>query len=102
MYQIKLSNNKVFTDLELNGDIYLTSEPIGPATFDNGLTKVEITDLETQQTKILLNPELVQICQIDNKMGFSLSEISEEEQARRTITNLELALTELYEMILER
>ena len=111
MYQITLHDGTVLDNLELNGNNYISEKVIDDSVFDSNLDTVTISNGETSETytdmKLMSN-------RVDGgKSWFVLSEKTEQEKAMgrlasalsvnaESITDLQLALAEVYEMILGR
>lgn len=109
MYQITLHDGTVLDELELNGNNFISEKVIDDSVFNGNLDTVTITDGETTETftdmKLLSN-------RVDGgKSWFVLGEKTAQEKAMErlvadlsvnaeSITDVQLALAELYEMIL--
>ena len=109
MYKITLADGTVLKNLELNGNNYIAECVIYDDVFKDNLATVTITDGKTTETftdmKLMSN-------RVDGgKSWFVLSEKTEQEKAMErlvsalsvnaeSITDVQLALAELYEMIL--
>lgn len=111
MYQITLHDGTVLDDLELNGNNFISEKVIDDSVFSGNLDTVTISNGETTETytdmKLLSN-------RVDGgKSWFVLGEKTEQEKAMErllaaltinseSITDVQLALAEVYEMILGR
>ena len=109
MYQITLHDGTVLDELELNGNNFISEKVIDDSVFDGNLDTVTITDGETTETytdmKLLSN-------RVDGgKSWFVLGEKTAQEKMMErlvaslsvnaeSITDVQLALAEIYEMIL--
>ena len=109
MYQITLHDGTVLDNLELNGNNFISAKVIDDSVFSGNLDTVTISKGETSETytdmKLLSN-------RVDGgKSWFVLGEKTEQEKAMErlltslsanaeSITDVQLALAELYEMIL--
>ena len=109
MYQITLHDGAVLDDLELNGNNFISEKVIDDSVFSGNLDTVTISNGETTETytdmKLLSN-------RVDGgKSWFVLGEKTEQEKTMErlvstlnvnaeSITDVQLALAELYEMIL--
>ena len=109
MYTITLHDGTVLDDLELNGNNFISEKVIEDSVFDSNLDTVTISNGETTETytdmKLLSN-------RVDGeKSWFVLGEKTEQEKAMErlvsalsvnaeSITDVQLALAEIYEMIL--
>ena len=111
MYKITLHDGTVLDDLELNGNNFISEKLIDDSVFSGNLDTVTISNGETTETytdmKLLSN-------RVDGgKSWFVLGEKTEQEKAMErlvsalsvnaeSITDVQLALAEIYEMILGR
>ena len=109
MYQITLHDGTVLDDLELNGNNFISENVLNDSVFSGNLDTVTISNGETTVTytdmKLLSN-------RVDGgKSWFVLGEKTEQEKAMEhlvaalsvnseSITDVQLALAEIYEMIL--
>ena len=109
MYQITLHDGTVLDELELNGNNFISEKVIDDSVFSGNLDTVTISNGETTETytdmKLLSN-------RVDGgKSWFVLGEKTEQEKAMErllaaltinseSITDVQLALAEVYEMIL--
>ena len=111
MYQITLHDGTVLDELELNGNNFISEKVIDDSVFSGNLDTVTISNGETTETytdmKLMSN-------RVDGgKSWFVLGEKTEQEKAMErllaaltinseSITDVQLALAEVYEMILGR
>ena len=111
MYKITLHDGTVLDDLELNGNNFISKKVLDDSVFSGNLDTVTISNGETTETytdmKLLSN-------RVDNgKSWFVLVEKTTQEKAMErlvsalsvnaeSITDVQLALAEIYEMILGR
>ena len=109
MYQITLHDGTVLDELELNGNNFISEKVIDDSVFSGNLDTVTISNGETSETytdmKLMSN-------RVDGgKSWFVLGEKTEQEKAMErlvsalsvnaeSITDVQLALAEIYEMIL--
>ena len=109
MYQITLHDGTVLDELELNGNNFISEKVIDDSVFSGNLDTVTISNGETTETytdmKLMSN-------RVDGgKSWFVLGEKTAQEKAMErlvsalnvnaeSITDVQLALAELYEMIL--
>ena len=109
MYKITLADGTVLKNLELNGNNYIAEGVIDDAVFKDNLATVTITDGETAETftDMILMSNIVR----DNRSWFVLGEKSAQQKAMErmeklytanadSITDVQMALAEVYEMIL--
>ena len=109
MYKITLHDGTVLDELELNGNNFISEKVIDDSVFSGNLDTVTISNGETTETytdmKLLSN-------RVDGgKSWFVLGEKTAQEKAMErlvaslsvnaeSITDVQLALAELYEMII--
>ena len=109
MYQITLHDGTVLDELELNGNNFISEKMVDDSVFSGNLDTMTISNGETTVTytdmKLLSN-------RVDGgKSWFVLGEKTEQEKAMErlvsalsvnsdSITDVQLALAEIYEMIL--
>ena len=109
MYKITLHDGTVLDNLELNGNNYISEKVIDDSVFSGNMDTVTISNEETTVTytdmKLMSN-------RVDGgKSWFILGEKTDQEKAMErlvsalsvnaeSITDVQLALAELYEMIL--
>jgi len=98
MYSIKLNNGTILTDLTLNGNNFISDEIISDDVFSDNLGLVEISDGENAQ--IYNDMTLVANRVIDGKSWFILAEKTPEMKREEEMSDLQLALVELYESLL--
>jgi len=102
MYTIKLYDGTLLENLELNGNNFISDKIIPDDIFTDNLNEVEISDGEN--TQIYQDMALVANRVIDGKSWFILAEKTpeqkEKETLKATITDLQMALVEMYETLL--
>ena len=98
MYTMTLSDGTQLKNLKLNGNNWITSEVITENTFSGKLNKVSVTDGKTTQE--YTGQTLVQIQQYGNEYWFILGEQTQDEKINQSITELQVALAEVYEMMI--
>jgi hypothetical protein len=98
MYTIKLHDGTMLVNLELNGNNFISDTIIPDTVFENNLKLIEISDGETTQT--LTDQFLAANRVIDNKSWFVLIDKTPEMKREESMTDLQLALVELYESLL--
>lgn len=107
MYTLTLSDGTTLRNLEANGDVLYTSETVTADTFTGKLDTVTISN-GSDDTRTLTECVLLDIGEADNnKTYFVIVEKTAEMRMRDQIselesvnTELELALTEVYELII--
>ena len=104
MYKITLSDGYQLDNLELNGNNFIATRELSDVVFEGKLSTVKIFDKETQTEKTHTDMVLISNLVRDGKSWFILAEKSEEQKERErienTFTDLQMALTEVYEMII--
>lgn len=102
MYKITLSDGTQLENLELNGNNYIAQSEIADTVFDGNLGTVKISDGENEETftDMVLLSNIVR----DGKSWLVLGQKSEEEKRQDAInqsfTDLQMALAEVYEMMI--
>ena len=101
MYTITLSDSTVIGNLELNGNNFISDVIISDVMFQNNLGTVRIHDGEKEE--IHSDMELVANRVVNDKSWFILAEKSEAKKDREAIetnlTDMQLALVEIYESL---
>lgn len=110
MYKIEFADGSTLDNLELNGNNFISAEPIEPEFFkDEMLTSVSFVGPEFTGT--VPDMKLIQCVPWENGSAFILAEISMEEKRQNLIksileqnstdiTDIQSALAELYETFL--
>lgn len=111
MYLISLSNGNVIENLELNGNNYIANTILKASVFANGLSEVTITD-NYGRKQLLKDVKLVHLTinEEENKTYFVIRPKTKEEKntesiqralslSENSITDIQLALAEIYEFI---
>lgn len=98
MYTMTLSDGTQLKNLKLNGNNWITSEVITENTFSGKLNRVSVTDGKTTQE--YTDQTLVQIQQYGNEYWFILGEQTQDEKINQSITELQVAFAEVYEMMI--
>ena len=98
MYTIKLYDGTVLDNLELNGNNFISNTIIPDSVFDNNLKTVEVFDGES--TQILTDQFLAANRVENNQSWFVIIDKTPEMKREESMTDLQLALVELYESLL--
>lgn len=78
IFSVSLFNGTTISNLELNGNNFISDTEITAEMFDGGLAEVHISsDKETNYT--INHAKLIQIMELDGKWWFILGKMSEEE-----------------------
>ena len=101
-YNMTLADGTELRNLRLNGDNYISSVEIFESTFEGKLSEVTITSGD--EVEVLHDVELIQISHYSDGWYFVLKEMTPAEKRERDreeeITNLQLAIADVYEMII--
>lgn len=102
MYKITLSDGTQLDNLELNGNNYIAQSEISDTVFDGKLGTIKISDGKNEETftdMVLLN-NVVR----DGKSWFVIGQKSDEDKRydaiNQSFTDLQMALAEVYEMMI--
>jgi hypothetical protein len=95
-YTITLADGQKLTGLTKNGDNFVSKTKVDESIFVNNLSTMTVSDGETEVT--MTDVQFIQQMEwVDGNWYLAFREISPAEKA---MTDLELALVEVYEMIL--
>lgn len=100
MYKITFKDGTQLENLELNGNNFISPVILSDAVFEGKLGEVRVFDSETETETVYKDMVLIANRVFDGKSWFILAEKTEDDKERERITDMELALTELYEMII--
>ena len=98
MNTITLSDGTVLNNLELNGNTYISSTAYTAEAFEGKLSSVTFSD--GTETYTLHDCALYLCRRVGNKTWIVIGEKTEKMKQDELNTELELALTELYELII--
>ena len=96
MYTITLADGKKLENLDKNGDNYVSKTKVDESIFKNNLSKVTVSDGETETT--YENVEFVQQMQWFDGTWYLVFRVVT--GAEKSITDIQMALADVYEMIL--
>ena len=96
MYTITLADGKKLENLDKNGDNYVSKTKVDESIFKNNLSKVTISDGETETT--YENVEFVQQMQWSDGTWYLVFRVVS--GAEKSITDIQMALADVYEMLL--
>jgi hypothetical protein len=85
MYKIKLSNGTELSNLELNGNNYISKVIIEDSIFENNLTVVTIYDTDAETETNCLDMKLVQNIIVDGSSWFILTKKTLEEKRTESV-----------------
>ena len=95
-YTITLADGRKLTGLTKNGDNFVSKTKVDESIFVNNLSTMRVSDGETEVT--MTDVQFIQQMEwVDGNWYLAFRKIFPEEKA---MTDLELALVEVYEMIL--
>lgn len=104
MYKITLADGTTLENLVLNGNNFIAAAAVDDAVFKDNMATVTITNLEDGATEQLEDGVLLSNIVRDGCSWIVLGQKSEEEKRLETIdstfTDLQMALAEVYEMVL--
>lgn len=104
MYKITLADGTTLENLVLNGNNYISPTAVDDAVFDGNMATVTITDMESGSTEQITDGVLLSNIVRDGCSWLVLGEKSAEEKRQETIdstfTDLQMALAEVYEMMI--
>lgn len=104
MYKITLADGTELNDLVLNGNNFIAQTAVSDAVFNGNMASVTITNLEDGTVEQIEDGVLLSNIVRDGKSWLVLRQKSEEEKRLDTIdsafTDLQMALAEVYEMVL--
>lgn len=93
-YVIKLADGRKLTGLTKNGDNYVSKKKVDETIFTNNLATMTVSNGETETT--YKNVELIQQMEFSDGWYLCFRELTE---AELTVTDLQKALVEVYELI---
>lgn len=79
IYSVTLSDGTVIDRLRMNGNNFISKDPIDPEMFEGNLAVVVINDGETEETR--KNMELVQVTRMGEEYWFVLRDVPASEIA---------------------
>ena len=104
MYKITLADGTALENLVLNGNNYVASTAVDDAIFKDNMTIVTITNLDDGTAEQIQDGVLLSNIVRDGKSWLVLGQKSAEqkrlETIDRTFTDLQMALAEVYEMMI--
>lgn len=96
IYTITLADGRKLTGLSMNGNNFVSKEKIDESIFKDNLSTMTISDGETET--VYHDVEFIQ--QMQWKDGTYYLAFREIPASEKAVTDLQLALTEIYEMVL--
>lgn len=104
MYKITLADGTTLDDLVLNGNNFISPAAVDDAVFKDNMAAVTITNLEDGSTEQIKDGILLSSIVRDGKSWIVLGQKSPEQKLHEAIdasfTELQLALAEVYEMMI--
>lgn len=104
MYKITLADGTALENLVLNGNNFIAQTAVSDVVFEGNMASVTITNLEDGSTEQIEDGVLLSNIVRDGKSWLVLGQKSEEEKRLETIdstfTDLQMALAEVYEMMI--
>lgn len=104
MYKITLADGTTIENLELNGNNFIAAAVVDDAVFKDNMASVTITNLEDGTIEQIEDGVLLSNIVRDGKSWLVLGQKSAEQKRLETIdstfTDLQMALAEVYEMMI--
>lgn len=104
MYKITLADGTELNDLVLNGNNFIAAAAVSDAVFKDNMATVTITNLEDGTAEQIEDGVLLSNIVRDGKSWLVLGQKSAEEKRLEamddTFTDLQMALAEVYEMLI--
>lgn len=104
MYKITLANGTEIGNLELNGNNYISPTAVDSAVFDGNMSTVTITDVDSGDTQQITDGVLLSNIVRDGRawivIGQKSAEQKQQEAVDTAVTDLQLALAEVYELMI--
>ena len=104
MYKIILADGTTLENLVLNGNNFIAQTAVDDAVFKDNMAAVTITDMENGSTEQIEDGVLLSNIVRDGKSWLVLGQKSAEQKRQETIdstfTDLQMALAEVYEMMI--
>lgn len=107
MYTITLADGTTkLTGLSKNGDNFISESKVDESIFTDNLSTMTIADEDTSEETVMTDVELIQQVQYDEDGDWYLCfrELSEQEKTEQAysdgLTDVQLALAEIYEMVI--
>ena len=104
MYKITLADGTMLENLVLNGNNFIAQTAVSDAVFKNNMATVTITNLEDGTVEQIEDGVLLSNIVRDGKSWLVLGQKSAEQKRLETIdstfTDLQMALAEVYEMMI--
>lgn len=104
MYKITLADGTEIGNLELNGNNYITPTAVDSAIFDGNMATVTITNLDSGDTRQITDGVLLSNIVREGRswivIGQKSAEQTRQEAVDTAVTDLQLALAEVYELMI--
>ena len=104
MYKITLADGTELNDLVLNGNNFIAQTAVNDAVFKDNMASVTVTNLEDGTTEQIEDGILLSNIVRDGKSWLVLGQKSAEQKRLEaidsTFTDLQMALAEVYEMMI--
>ena len=104
MYKITLDDGSTVDNLELNGNNFIAQGEVSDDTFEGKLSEVKILDKSTNTEETYTDMVLLSNIVRDRRSWIVLGEKTEAQKERERVednfTDIELAIAEVYEMII--
>ena len=104
MYKITLANGTEIGNLELNGNNYISPTAVDSAVFDGNMETVTIADVDSGDTRQITDGVLLSNIVRGGRswlvIGQKSAEQKQQEAVDAAVTDLQLALAEVYELMI--
>lgn len=104
MYKIILADGTEIGNLELNGNNYISPTAVDSAIFDGNMATVTITNLDSGDTRQITDGVLLSNIVREGRswivIGQKSAEQKQQEAVDTAVTDLQLALAEVYELMI--
>lgn len=104
MYTITLADGTALQNLALNGNNYISPTAVDSAVFEGNMATVTITDVDSGDTQQITDGVLLSNIVRDGRSWIVLGQKSEEQKRQEAVdtavTDLQLALAEVYELMI--
>lgn len=98
-YTITLADGRKLTGLSKNGDNFVSAEKVDESIFEDNLATMTVSDGETEET--FKNMVFIQQMEwVDGTFYLAFRERTQAEILNDNMTDVQMALAELYEMML--
>lgn len=105
MYTITLADGTALQNLELSGNNYISPTAVGSAIFEGNMATITITDVDSGDTQQMIDGMLLSNIVREGRSWIVIGQKSVEQKWQEAVdtafTDLQLALAEVYEQMIE-